>query len=644
MTQISVMFLILPLSFLAIGLLVNTFLKVHDGRLCFLLALVSANLYIVFLVELLSLMNLLTSTMVLIAWFMPILSLGTCLLMPGFRERMMFPKLSFALWTWYDWSLFSIIVIVLLIIGITAFFAPPNTADVLNYHMPRVMHWIQNQSVRHYPSGIEIQNTYPPASEYQVLQLVLLSGSDQMVNFAAWFMLLASAVCASYLTALLGVGKTGQLLSAFFIITMPIAILQASSVKNDIHVAFWTLLVLTLSLVYFQKQASRPLLVFIFAAIGLGFLTKANTIIFLIPILVWFAIIFVKQNGVVKAFQWGLIALLVFSILNAGFLSRNYQTFGNLMDANQSAHLMNETITPKFIFSNLMRNTIFHVQFPWPEVRQSIQLFILKVHVKLGLDINDPRVTSDGYFAVKGVNTNENLTGNTVHAWLMIVIILIHGIWLSKKKKNSSQVWLLLIFAASGYVLFSSIIKWQVFGARYFLPTFFLVAPIFGFVLSAIKDRVSVLSLILAMVIASWPWLFAAESRPILSRSAYANYPSILTTDRMVLLLGGDQTGFPGIYQLPDIVEETQCHAIGIYGGGGTTEYHIWAMLDSPRDDLRLEWIIAGTPSAAYIDPNFEPCLIVCYQCQHDLTQNKGLKPIVNGNIFDIYGANQGIE
>ena len=50
--------------------------------------------------------------------------------------------------------------------GLTAIVAPPNTYDSMTYHLPRVMHWIQNQSVAHYPTHIPRQLHFPPGAEF----------------------------------------------------------------------------------------------------------------------------------------------------------------------------------------------------------------------------------------------------------------------------------------------------------------------------------------------------------------------------------------------------------------------------------------------------------------------------------------------
>jgi 4-amino-4-deoxy-L-arabinose transferase-like glycosyltransferase len=533
-------------------------------------------------------------------------------------------------------SLIAMVGLILLILGLTAFFSPPNTSDVQNYHMPRVMHWIQNQSVAHYPTGIEFQNSYPPGAEYQILHLAILAGSDRWVNFAAWFTLLAAALCVSLFAKTLQVALDGQILSALFLVTLPGALLQAGTSKNDLHVAFWVLLTLTFMLHYFYKRKAPLTLAAAFASLGIGISTKSNIIFFLIPILIWFAITFIRQNGIKESILWALVAVLIFTMINTGYMIRNMQTYGTPLETYQSGRHLSEWVTPRGLLTNLIRNTSFHLQIPWPEWRGEIQLFLLKVHVKLGMDINDPRTTSEGFFSILPMNTHENFSGNTLHALLLIPLSYFYFFQMRKKQPLIRYLFP-LIFSISGFLLYSALVKWQIFGARYFLPVFFIAAPIFGAVMERIRLKIIPVGIAFIILILSWPWLLSAESRPIISNTRFTNGPSILSSDRIELLLGGTADGFPGLMQLPGVSAELGCDQIGIYGGGAATEYPIWAILNAPFSGYRLDWIVAGTPSAAYIDPSFEPCLIVCHDCPANQETIKNFTRFVDGNRFDLY-------
>jgi hypothetical protein len=75
------------------------------------------------------------------------------------------------------------------------------------------------------------------------------------------------------------------------------------------------------------------------------------------------------------------------------------------------------------------------------------------------------------------------------------------------------------------------------------------------------------------------------------------------------------------------------CNEVGIAISGAGAEYPYWVLLGAPRDDLRIEWIVAGTPSARYTDPNFEPCAVICDTCD-DASSYRGLPLVaVKGKI-----------
>jgi hypothetical protein len=58
-------------------------------------------------------------------------------------------------------------------------------------------------------------------------------------------------------------------------------------------------------------------------------------------------------------------------------------------------------------------------------------------------------------------------------------------------------------------------------------------------------------------------------------------------------------------------IEEASCSSVGIMLGRDSAEYPLWAFLDAPRPDLDAQWIVAGTASASYVDPNFVSCAVI---------------------------------
>ena len=69
---------------------------------------------------------------------------------------------------------------------------PPNNWDSLTYHMSRIMYWIGNESVNHFPSHVLRHLYQPPFTEYVIMNINLLNGNDYFSNSVQWLFLVFS--------------------------------------------------------------------------------------------------------------------------------------------------------------------------------------------------------------------------------------------------------------------------------------------------------------------------------------------------------------------------------------------------------------------------------------------------------------------
>jgi hypothetical protein len=133
----------------------------------------------------------------------------------------------------------------------------------------------------------------------------------------------------------------------------------------------------------------------------------------------------------------------------------------------------------------------------------------------------------------------------------------------------------------------------------------------------------------------SFPWLFSIDSRPLLPRDDAGI--SILSIERRVLYGFYDPWAFEKISQISEYVQEQGCSQVGLILHGDDPEYLYWVALEAPRKTLRVEWIVAGTPSTRYRPDDFQPCAVLCKGCGVDTTPIRGLPLNFETSGYTVY-------
>ncbi len=311
---------------------------------------------------------------------------------------------------------------ILITVLIAALYFPPNTVDVMTYHLPRVAHWIQAGNVEFYPTNIDRQLFNAPFAEFSLLHLQLLSGNDHYANLVQFFSFAWIAIVVSLIAKKFKLDNFGQIVSVFATITLPIAILQASSAKNDLVVS---LFVCSFFYFYFEAAETTSKTDFIFAglSLGLAILTKGNAYLYCLPIGFFIFIGFVfgrkslnlKFDFLVKTF---LILFLAF-LINGSHYYRNWQMFGNPLYAE--ARLKNEKITIPIIYANAVRNYVTHLAISSDSVSKNISLATTSM---LGNEATNPASTVDGQEFQIAQSFDEDTAGN-----LWIFFFLTFGVF-----------------------------------------------------------------------------------------------------------------------------------------------------------------------------------------------------------------------
>lgn len=632
--------MIIPfLVFASLFLLIGNLDKGASWRLAFLRTAVLWGSYAIISAEILSLPSWITPNGLSMAWLLA-LSL-ICIIFIWWL------KLG-GIIRWPKWQLpsdwlgrFLIIGVLVIVIttGLLAWFAPPQAVDSLHYHMSRVAHWAQAGSLRHYATGIEVQNSRSPGAQVFILHYYVLSSGDRLANFVQWFAMIGSLIGVSLLARQLGGNTIAEILSVAFTASLPMGIAQASSTMTDYVVAFWVVCVASESLQLYKGETRKGTLVFLGLAAGLAVATKPIALPYLLPFGVFIAFLLLRKRGIKTFIIWGVIAIVLVSILNVGHLVRNYLTYDDFFNPQEFNVHRNEELNLQGLLSNLLRNAGLQAGTPWPTLNKEIYRAITAVHVKIGLDLNDPRTTAHGYFNVGRPNTYETSAGNPAHALLSLIAF---GLLLGRHRAVGKLALIYGIIVVSGFMLFCFIFKWQIWGSRYHLPFFVLMAPVTAYMLTKLNPTTLIKLLGLLLIILSWPWLVGIYSRPIISRAGFHPVGSVINESREDLYFANVEGYKEPYLKIVGQIQDIRCSQVGLMISGASMEYPLWVLLDAPREDLQIEWIVAGTPSAQYQPADFMPCAVICQRCPEEWEDVRGLPLAFEIEGFRLFSQTKG--
>ncbi|GAC1322959.1 MAG: hypothetical protein NVSMB2_20460 [Chloroflexota bacterium] len=368
--------------------------------------------------------------------------------------------------------------------ALSAWFAPPNNIDSLNYHLSRVANWEQHASVADYPTSYLPQLYQPPLAEFAILHLNVLVGSDQLANAVQWFSMIGTLLTVVVLAARLGLAWQPQLLSAAFVAALPIGILEASSTQNDYVASFWLICFVAciLDLRHADALTSREPWLRAGGALGLALLAKGTNYVYALPFIaalgVW-VIGHLSRERLVAMFALAIVALG----LNAGHYSRNFDLFSNplgpLRDESADSAYTVDRLTAASFASNLVRNLALHLGTNDRLMNRDIFNTVEAIHRSLGLPIDLPATTWTGTRpGPVRLDMHESRSGN-LFALVTIAGVLVVGVLNGTFTRRSGTTtygaaWL------AGIILFCAIFKWQPWNARLHLQWFILAAPVVG--------------------------------------------------------------------------------------------------------------------------------------------------------------------
>ena len=499
----------------------------------------------------------------------------------------------------------GVIAVIAGIVGVIAILSPPNSADAMAYHMPRVVYWAQAGSVAFFPTSYFNQITLQPLAEYMMLHTYVLSGGDHFINLVTFAAFLGCVIGVSAVAGAMGLGSKGQAFAALVCATLPSGILQASGAKNDCLVACWLV-----SLVYFVARRDAP---FSGLAAGLALATKATAYLFAPPlvagVLLW---TWMEKKQVswlrMAAFLAGGVLLI-----NTPQYVRNLRLSGSPLGYD-SAHgdgffrWRNEHPGWKSTVSNLLRNTSEQIGARSPRWNQAVFDAVVRIHGALGIDPQSPDTTWRWAQYVPPINA-KNHEANANNRWHLLLIVFAAALVVLRP----SRVWTTYAAAlVAAFLLFCFYLKWQPYLARLELPLFVLAAPLAAYFLTRLRPALLALLICAFLVNNARPALFENWTRPLKGPN------SLWVTSRDSNYFSDMVQWNKGVSYSPavELTARSGCERVGIDISQNPLEYPFQALLRERNPSVRFVHTGVENASLRYApkDPP-RPCAVLCLDC-----------------------------
>ena len=493
---------------------------------------------------------------------------------------------------------------------LSAVFGPPNMVDVASYHMPRVIYWLQDGSVRFFATSFYQQLSLQPLMEYGLAHLYALGGGDRFVQLEQWATFVGAIGCSAIVARRLGAGIAGGWMAAVFCAMLPMAVLQASGAKPDIDVGFWLLAAVAFALEASESGWARSSALGAGLAIGFAMATKGTAYV-MAPGLAA-GLLAGAAPGLRRSWLRGLPVVAAAALcVNAPHAYRNWELNGHplgdgsAMEAGAQPY-GNQRIDAGVLLSNVLRNVTLEATLR-PAWSDAIYEAVVGVHRALGLDPNDPATTWESTeYKPAYVSNHEGASANVRHSLLLALALF----WLMWRRKVDLAAGLLL-GAAAAFLLFCLVFKWQPWHARMHLPLYMAVCPVLGFWAAKALPRWLAVMMLAWLVVNIRPSVLHNALRPLgTERSAftterYKQYFVDLPWDEDAYRLGANLAARSG------------CRRVGIDISMLPHEYPLMERLRDLAPETQFRHLGVTNSSKKYEDraPFDEPCVVFCLGC-----------------------------
>jgi len=453
-------------------------------------AMLSFSITTILITEFLSLINQINYFGVMLCWIIVFLTLVFLI----FKNK---PKATFQNLINYfkktsklEKGLIYLIGLIFLLYFVKGFLFPPNNWDALNYLLSRIMYWIGNENINHFPTHTLRQLYQPPFYEYVVMNINIIQGNDYFTNLVQTIYLFFTLFSINEILNWFKINKINKIFVFLFYITTPSVILQATNSKNDIVCAFFVVTTIYFLIKCFEKPNVSNFLYLGFS-LGIGMLTKGTFYLFILPPLLIFILfilrLLVKEKNY-KIIWLGIFSIFLIILINFGHFSRNYSINKHILNIDEVEYksVSNQNMSFDIFVSNSLKNIGIHLGYP---IYKESDNLIKKIHSKLSVSIEDTSLNYENtsYGMAIELTTHEDYVPNTFQ-FLLILLSVIFLIFYSILKKDFKTFVLTLVVVLQ-FIVFVLYLKWQPWSIRLHIPIFATASLLIGIFMNYLNKK-----------------------------------------------------------------------------------------------------------------------------------------------------------
>ncbi len=505
----------------------------------------------------------------------------------------------------------------------------PSNNDSLDYHLARVEHWIQDQSVGPFAAHFTAQVDYPPLEEFNLAHFHLLFGGDRLDGFVQLFAAVVCVVAVSEIARVLGGTRLVQVGAAVICTTIPSLVLSATSTENNLFAASLCTCLIYVLVAEYPSRRWWVLALFAGLAGALAASTKGTAVLLVGPtalaLLLWRVATTTDGTPRAKlgrALQIVGVVAVVGVVVAGPFLYQNEQIFHSA-DGPDAQAVLTANLTWRAAGADIVRTTASNFMLgngtdgPATDVSKFLLGKFHRVYDAFGVPLND------GYyfvgddtpfyfdtFAVRNFTTwdrSEDEGADPLDVILMCAAIVATVLFWVRGDRRMRVFVIMAATLTVGYLLLAGVSRWQIFGVRLYLPLFVAWCPVIAAALARCSPWLLRITMVV-LALACLPQLLDNSERPVMRNSYGPNPLAPYFLDNTYRPYVIDTA--VDVQTMSRLMAQSSCHELGI-GNFVLIEYTVWVGLHDDDWNGQIEDVDVDNPTSRYEDRGFHPCAVV---------------------------------